>query len=67
VVDPTGAGDAYRSGLMKGLSLGKDVVEACLYGAALASFAVAHHGTQEYALEDGQFEERLAQTLALAG
>jgi adenosine kinase len=67
VVDPTGAGDSYRSGLMKGLSLGKDVVDACYYGAALASFSVAHHGTQEYSVTRDQFEERLAKVQALAG
>lgn len=46
VVDPTGAGDAYRSGLLKGLSLGLDVAEAARIGSATASFCVENHGTQ---------------------
>ncbi|MCB2185794.1 MAG: carbohydrate kinase family protein [Deltaproteobacteria bacterium] len=61
VVDPTGAGDAYRSGLLKGLSLGQDLAEACLWGSALASFAVAEHGTQEYRVDQERFNERLSQ------
>jgi adenosine kinase len=60
VNDPTGAGDAYRSGLLKGLSQGLSLEEAAMWGAAISSFAVACHGTQEYCLEKGQFEERLA-------
>jgi adenosine kinase len=66
VKDPTGAGDAFRGGLMRGLALGKELPEACLYGAAIASFAVAHHGTQEYSLKPGQFEERLQKVRQLA-
>ncbi len=65
VQDPTGAGDAYRSGLMKGLALGESLAEACLYGAAISSFAVSLPGTQEYRLRAGQFEERLAKARKL--
>ena len=46
VIDPTGAGDAYRSGLLKGLSLGLSVVEAARIGSTTASFCVEAHGTQ---------------------
>ena len=46
VVDPTGAGDAYRSGLLKGLSMGLSVFESAKIGAATASFCVENHGTQ---------------------
>ena len=66
VKDPTGAGDAFRAGLMKAMGQGLDLEEACLWGAAIASFAVACHGTQEYELADGQFEERLAMVKKLA-
>lgn len=58
VKDPTGAGDAYRSGLMKGLKQGLGLAEAALMGATLASFAVACHGTQEYSLSPGEFNTR---------
>lgn len=48
VNDPTGAGDAYRSGLLKGLTHGLDVRNAARMGATCASFCVEHHGTQEH-------------------
>lgn len=66
VKDPTGAGDAYRSGLLKGLAQGLDLPQAALLGATLSSFAVACHGTQEYRLEPGQFEQRLDLARSLA-
>ncbi len=58
--DPTGAGDAYRAGLIKGMALGLDLAQACLWGAALASYAVAHYGTQEYRIDAVGFDQRLA-------
>ena len=48
VLDPTGAGDAYRAGLIKGLILRKDLEEAAKMGATCASYAVERHGTQEH-------------------
>ena len=59
VKDPTGAGDAYRAGLIKGLVSGLDLALACHWGAALASFAVACHGTQEYQVDQNEFKARL--------
>jgi adenosine kinase len=58
VVDPTGAGDAYRAGLLKGLSLGLDWRDAARIGAVLASFSVEQQGTQEHRLEVQEFCER---------
>jgi len=46
IVDPTGAGDAYRSGLLKGLSLRLSVLESARIGSATASFCVETLGTQ---------------------
>ena len=48
VVDPTGAGDAYRAGLIKGLVTGKPLEDAARMGAVCASFSVARQGTQEH-------------------
>ncbi|BEQ15399.1 carbohydrate kinase family protein [Desulfoferula mesophila] len=59
VKDPTGAGDAYRSGLLKAMALGKDLAQACLWGAVLASYAVACYGTQEYTVDRADFDRRL--------
>ena len=36
VLDPTGAGDAYRSGLLKGLVMKKDLVESARMGSTCA-------------------------------
>ncbi len=48
VVDPTGAGDAYRAGLLKGLVTGRDMVTAAKMGAVAAVYAVEKYGTQEH-------------------
>ena len=48
VVDPTGAGDAYRAGLVKGIASGFDLVQAGQLGAAVAAFAVEKQGTQNH-------------------
>ena len=57
-LDPTGAGDAYRSGLLKGLARGLDVVEAARMGATAASFCVERYGTQELSFTQDEFEAR---------
>jgi adenosine kinase len=61
VVDPTGAGDAYRAGLLKGLASGLDWPAAARLGAVLASFAVEQQGTQEHRPELPEFWERYTQ------
>ena len=48
VLDPTGAGDAYRGGLIKGILDGKDIKEAAQMGAVCAAYTVETTGTQEY-------------------
>ena len=58
VNDPTGAGDAYRAGLIKGLAMEKDLVEAARMGATCASYAVECHGTQEHCFTQEEFWER---------
>jgi adenosine kinase len=62
VLDPTGAGDAYRAGLLKGLVLGLSWREAARMGAVLASFCVEQQGTQEHRLEMKEFWDRYAET-----
>ena len=58
VKDPTGAGDAYRAGLIKGLTLGLPWGSAALMGATLASFGVEQAGTQEHRLTVSDFWRR---------
>lgn len=55
VVDPTGAGDAYRAGLIKGMVLGKSLEAAARMGSTCASYAVEFHGTQEHNFAEEEF------------
>jgi adenosine kinase len=59
VVDPTGAGDAYRGGLLKGLVTRKDLLQSIKMGAVCASFAIACQGTQAYHFTLETFNRRL--------
>lgn len=59
VIDPTGAGDAYRGGLLSGLVNGNDLAASALEGSVCASFAVERNGTQVYSFTPGQFQSRL--------
>ncbi len=59
VSDPTGAGDAYRGGLLCGLSRGLDIEQSAKMGSVCASFAVECYGTQEYSYTPDEFNERL--------
>lgn len=45
VVDPTGAGDAWRAGFVEGIVEGKNMLDSLIQGNALASFAVERYGT----------------------
>jgi adenosine kinase len=58
VLDPTGAGDAYRAGLIKGLVLGKELAAAARMGATCASYTVEYQGTQEHAFTQEEFWTR---------
>jgi adenosine kinase len=56
--EPTGAGDAYRAGMIKGLVMKKSLLEAAQMGATCASYAVEKHGTQEHRFSQETFWER---------
>lgn len=47
-VDPTGAGDAFRAGFMKGMLQKWPLEECAQLGCAVASFCVEVHGTQNH-------------------
>ncbi len=53
VLDPTGAGDAYRAGLIKGFREGLDLKRACQLGATVAAFAVENYGAQNHKFNYG--------------
>ena len=59
VADPTGAGDAYRAGLIKGLIQCRNIEQSAKMGSVCASFAIECNGTQEYHFSQIEFEERL--------
>lgn len=63
VVDPTGAGDAYRGGLIMGLTQGKGIEESAVMGSVCASFCVEVYGTQDYTFTPEEFNSRLSQYL----
>lgn len=60
VKDPTGAGDAFRAGFVKGLALGKPLDVAARLGSVSAAYAVEKHGTQEHAFTWQEFADRYA-------
>lgn len=62
VEDPTGAGDAQRSGLLKGLAAGLSVPEAARLGSVAASFAIEWLGTQEHQYTMADFKKRYEAT-----
>lgn len=48
VVDPTGAGDAYRAGLLVGMATGMNSLVQGQLAACAASYAIEHIGTQTH-------------------
>jgi adenosine kinase len=57
-LDPTGAGDAWRAGLLRGLAQGKSLDEAARLGAVCAAYAVECRGTQEHRFSQDEFAAR---------
>ncbi|MXX80196.1 MAG: hypothetical protein F4Y69_04065 [Chloroflexi bacterium] len=45
-IDPTGAGDSFAGGLLSSLAQGNDLIEAAVWGCAVASFAIERFGTE---------------------
>jgi adenosine kinase len=58
VIDPTGAGDAYRAGLLKGIVTGRDMQTAARLGSIAAAYAIEKYGTQEHHFLYDDFVER---------
>lgn len=51
LLDPTGCGDAYRSGLIYGIQNNLDLVTACRIGSVMGALKVAVQGPQNHAPE----------------
>jgi adenosine kinase len=58
IVDPTGVGDAFRGGLMKGMAIGKSLKECAQLGAVAATYALEHLGGQSHAYTKQEFTDR---------
>ncbi len=62
IVDPTGAGDAYRAGLLYGMMKKRSVVDAMKLGTVVASFAVEHSGGQTHTFQKETLQQRYQET-----
>ncbi len=61
VVDPTGAGDAFRGGLIKGLIEGYPVERAAMMGTVCSHYVIQSYGTQKYSFTSDEFAAKLQQ------
>ena len=58
IVDPTGVGDAFRGGLMKGLAQGRPLAQSAEMGSVAATWALEHLGGQSHAYTWPEFVAR---------
>ena len=62
VVNPTGAGDAFRAGLLLGLNNEWSLVDSCRLGVSMGSFSVENEGTLINSLDREAVWNRAEQT-----
>jgi adenosine kinase len=58
IVDPTGVGDAFRGGFLKGMAEGRPYATCARIGTVAATFALEHMGGQGHAYTLEEFETR---------
>lgn len=58
VVDPTGAGDAFRGGFLYGFIREWDLKTCGQMGAVAASYAIGKHGTQEHLFTKDEYSKK---------
>ena len=58
IVDPTGVGDAFRGGLMKGLASGRSLEVSAQMGSVAATWALEHLGGTSHAYTWAEFVQR---------
>jgi adenosine kinase len=61
IVDPTGVGDAYRGGLMKGMALRLPYEVCAKMGSVAAAYALEHLGGQSHSYTFDEFSRRYEQ------
>ena len=58
IVDPTGVGDAYRGGLLKGLAVGLPHGISAQLGSVAAAYALEHLGGRSHSYTWDEFKRR---------
>ena len=61
IVDPTGVGDAFRGGFMKGMAAGAPLIVCAQVGTVAATYVLEHLGGQSHAYTMKEFSDRYAQ------
>jgi adenosine kinase len=59
MIDPTGAGDAWRGGFIAGLLMGSSTRDCLKLGNVMASFAIEKYGTVNHKPTRKEIEKRL--------
>jgi len=62
IADPTGVGDAFRSGFLWGVHAKMSLERAAQVGCTLAAIVLETVGTQEYTLDRAEFSDRVAKS-----
>ncbi|MGH8593047.1 MAG: PfkB family carbohydrate kinase, partial [Gammaproteobacteria bacterium] len=63
--DPTGCGDAYRAGLLYGLTKRMDWEETGRIASLMGAIKIEHHGTQNHHFELAAFKARYEESFGL--
>ena len=66
VVDPTGAGDAWRGGFLAGMERGLDIQTCGQMGSVASAYAIEQYGTQEHVFTIAEFKNRYRQSFGKA-
>jgi len=61
IADPTGCGDAYRAGLLHGLSNGWSAEQAASLGSLMGSIKIAHPAPQGYTIDRQALQQQFHQ------
>lgn len=62
VVDPTGCGDAFRAGLMYGMTNGMDLMTSGRLGSLMGALKIAHQGGQNHFFAKTEIADRFKET-----
>ncbi len=65
VVDPTGCGDAFRAGILFGLSSGLGIERSCQIGALAATYTIENKGTQNHRFTLEEFKKRFEENFGV--